>query len=134
MPGYVQKALQRFSHPPPTKPEKSPHRAVDKQYGVKIQLTEPPDTSAALTPTQKTHIQQIDGTVLYYARAVDPTMAVTLSTIAAAQSKGTQATADAITKFLNYAASNPDAALQYKPSAMILRIHSDTSYLSEPKA
>ena len=61
-------------------------------------------------------------------------MAVTLSTLAAAQSKGTAATAHAVTKFLNYAATHPDAAIQYKPSQMILRVHIDTSYLSEPLA
>ena len=134
MPDYVKKALRRFTHPPPTKPEHSPHRAIEKQYGVKIQLTEPPDNTAALSSKAKTRIQQIVGTFLYYARAVDPTMAVTLSTLAAAQSKGTEATAKAVTQFLNYAATNPDAAIRYTPSDMILRVHSDTSYLSEPQA
>ena len=61
-------------------------------------------------------------------------MAVTLSTLAAEQSKGTQATARAVTKFLNYAATNTDASICYTPSDMILRAHSDTSYLSEPQA
>ena len=111
MPGYVNKALQRFQHPPPTKPEYSPHRAQEKQYGVKVQMTEPINTSPSLTKKEKTTIQQIVGTFLYYARAVDPTLAVTLSTLAAKQSKGTQATAQAVTKFLNYAATNPDTSI-----------------------
>ena len=46
----------------------------------------------------------------------------------------TQHTAKAITKLLNYCATNPNAAIQYKSSDMILRVHSDTSYLTEPKA
>jgi hypothetical protein len=40
--------------------------------------------------------KKITGTHLYYARAVDPTMLVALGTIAAQQSKGTEATAIAL--------------------------------------
>ena len=36
--------------------------------------------------------------------------------------------------FLDYAASHPDAILTFAASDMILNIHSDASYLSEPKA
>ena len=65
---------------------------------------------------------------------MDPTIAVTLSTIAAQQSNGTEQTAKAVTKLLNYVATHPDATLQYKKSDMVLRVHSNTSYLTEPKA
>ena len=65
---------------------------------------------------------------------LDPTLAVTLSALAAEQSNGTEATAKAVVKLLNYCATHPDAAIQYRPSDMILRVHSDTSYLTEPKA
>ena len=54
--------------------------------------------------------------------------------MAAEQSNGTQRTAKAVAKLLNYCATHPDAAIQYKPSEMILRLHSDASYLTEPKA
>jgi hypothetical protein len=37
-------------------------------------------------------------------------------------------------QFLDYAATQDDAILTYKASDMILAIHSDASYLSEPKA
>ena len=134
MPGYIKKALHKFQHKQPTKPEHSPHIAQDKQIGVKIQLTEPMDTSAPLNKQQKKEIQQIIGTLLYYARAVDPTLSVTLSAFAAEQSKSTEKTAKAVKKLLNYCATNPDAAIRYKPSEMILRLHSDASYLTEPKA
>jgi len=134
MPNYIQKTLQRFSHPTPTKPEHSPHRAQDRQIGVKVQLTTPIDTSPALNRSEKKTIQQIIGTLLYYGRAVDPTITVALSTLAAEQNQGTQHTTKAITKLLNYCATNPDDTLQYKSSDMILRVHSDTSFLTEPKA
>jgi hypothetical protein len=41
---------------------------------------------------------------------------------------------NAIIKFLNYAATHPNAKLKYTASDMILWIDSDASYLSESKA
>ena len=35
---------------------------------------------------------------------------------------------------MNYAATHPDAILTYRKSDMVLVVHSDASYLSEPKA
>ena len=134
MPGYVQTALKRFTHPPPSKPVHAPYKAPKKQYGVKVQLTEPTDDSTPLTPSQKKTIQQIIGTFLYYARAVDPTMVVALSTLAAEQAHATAKTQAAINQFLDYCHTHPSAAVTYTPSEMILHVHSDASYLSEPKA
>jgi hypothetical protein len=37
-------------------------------------------------------------------------------------------------QFLDYMASQDKAVLTYKASHMVLAVHSDTSYLSEPKA
>ena len=88
--------------------------------------------SALLPPADVTHLQQIIGTFLYYARAVDNTMLVALNALASAPT--TQATAQAITHLLNYAATHPDAVLCYSASDMTLHVHSDASYLSEPKA
>jgi N-acetylmuramic acid 6-phosphate (MurNAc-6-P) etherase len=87
-----------------------------------------------LHKSQVTPLQQVCGTFLYYAIAVDPTMLVALGTISAAQSNATDHTATAVVKLLNYAATNPDAVIRYKVSGTTLYIHSDASYLSEPKA
>ena len=61
-------------------------------------------------------------------------MLVALGRLAQAQSKGTKATMEAAVQLLNYAASHPDAAIRFRKSGMILVVHSDASYLSEPKA
>ena len=61
-------------------------------------------------------------------------MLVALGTLAAAQTKGTTHTMDAAVDLLNYAATNPNAAIRYHRSDMILYAHSDASYLSEPQA
>jgi len=134
MPGYVEKALQRFQHIAPTRPQHAPHAWIPPQYGVQTQMTAPIDTSPNLDKTQIKRLQQIIGVFLYYSRALDLTMLVALGTLAAAQAEGTQATVEACTQLVNYAATHPDATLRFHASKMILNIHSDASYLSESKA
>jgi Reverse transcriptase (RNA-dependent DNA polymerase) len=134
MPGYVEKALLRFTHQAPAKPEHAPHPWVAPVYGTSIQYAEPLDTSPALPKTGIILLQQIIGTFLFYGRAVDNTMLVALGTLAAAQTQGTEKTMDATKQLLNYAATHPDAAVRFHKSDMILYCHSDASYLSERKA
>ena len=83
---------------------------------------------------ETTKIQQIVSSLLYYARAVDPTLLVALGSIASDQNKPTASTAAAITQILNYVATHPLAMIKYTASQMILHVHSDASYLSEKKA
>jgi hypothetical protein len=134
MPGYVAKALSRFQTPVPTRPQHSPHAYVAPSYGTKVQLTAPIDDSEPLPASEITRLQEIIGVLLFYARAVDSTMLVALGTLASAQAKGTQATAQAATQLLNYCATHPDATLCYRASGMGLHGHSDGSYLSETAA
>jgi len=74
-------------------------------------MTVPIDTSPNLDKTQVKRLQQIISIFLYYGRALDLTMLVSLGTLAAAQAEGTQATVEACTQLLNYAATHPDAML-----------------------
>jgi hypothetical protein len=134
MPGYVASALQRFNHPTPTKAQHSPHSWLKPNYGARTQFTTPEDDSPPLIPSETLRLQEVVGTLLYYARAIDLTMHVALGSLAAAQSDGTQATMKALTHLLNYAASHPSATIRYHASGMILRVHSDASYLSERQA
>jgi hypothetical protein len=61
-------------------------------------------------------------------------MLVALSSLTSAQTKGTEATAQAVTQLLNYSAMHPDAVISYHASDMCLHIHSDASYLSVKQA
>jgi hypothetical protein len=61
-------------------------------------------------------------------------MAATLSTIASRQSKGTEQLEAEVKHFLDYCATHPHAAVRFVASDMILALHSDASYLSEPGA
>ena len=71
---YVKKALHRFQHEPPAHPQDSPHQHEIPAYGQTKQYAKAADTSCLLTPQEKTYVQQVIGTFLYYTRAVDPTM------------------------------------------------------------
>ena len=79
-------------------------------------------------------MQEIVGSLLYYALALDNTMLVALGDLAAAQSQPSWATWDTMIWLLNYAATYPEAEILYVASDMCLHIHSDASYLSAPKA
>jgi hypothetical protein len=68
--------------------------------------------------------------VLYYARAVDPTVLMPLNDIATEQTKATEKTQAATNQMLDYLATHPDATIRYHASDMILNIHTDASYLS----
>ncbi len=57
-----------------------------------------------------------------------------LSAIASAQAEPTEETMTRCKQFLDYAATHQDAIITYKKSDMVLVVHSDASYLSEPKA
>ena len=134
MPGYVDNLLHKLQHPKPTKPEYNPHTWKPPKYGETAQYVETPPQLPILPPARIRRIQQVIGSLLYYARAVDHTILVTVNDIAAQQSKATSETEAKVIKLLNYIATNPNATLTYHQSKMQLVVHSDASYLSAPNA
>jgi hypothetical protein len=76
MPGYVTKMLQRFRPQyllPGQRPVKTPSRYIAPSYTSAPQVVFI-DKSEKLSPTLITELQAVIGTLLYYARAVDPTL------------------------------------------------------------
>ena len=61
-------------------------------------------------------------------------MAATLSSIASRQSKATTDLDDEVKQFLDYCHTHPNAGVRFVASDMVLSLHSDASYLSEPNA
>ncbi len=133
MPKYVPAMLHKYQHPKPRRRQDAPHAWAQPTYGAKVQFATDDDSSPVLTPAELTRIQQVVGTLLYYAISVDPTMLVALGSIASTQAKATKLTQDECLWVLDYAASNPDAKIRYHASGMVLYIHSDASYLSETR-
>ena len=74
------------------------------------------------------------GTLLYYARAIDPTLLVTISSLARQQKEPTDNTMAAVHHLLDYCATHPNAITQFHASDMVLHVESDASYLSETDA
>ena len=74
------------------------------------------------------------GAFAWYAGATDPTMAKTLSSIAGRQAQATEDLEKEVRHFMDYCATHPDAVVRFMTSEMILALHSDASYLSEPGA
>ncbi len=132
IPAYVAKQLLWYEHPHPTKPQHCPYNPNPIKYGQDNQATDPINTSPKLDKANKKRIQQIVGSFLYYARAVDPTIVMAISDITSQQAAPTEDTDNHLNQFLDYMATHPDARIQYCTSNMILNVHSNASYLSAP--
>eukprot|EP00804_Cyclotella_cryptica_P028370 CCRYP_016433-RA/>CCRYP_016433-RA protein AED:0.40 eAED:0.40 QI:0/-1/0/1/-1/1/1/0/247 len=134
MPGYCERAGQRFHHSKPNKPQHQPYPSVPRTYDNKQQLCASAHTSPTLGKQQKTFVQEVIGVFLYYARAVDCTMLTALGSLATQQANPTMTTLARVHQFLDYALSHPNAGVTYPVSDMVLAAHSDASYLSETNA
>jgi hypothetical protein len=134
MPGYIKAALHKFQHPTPKRPENAPHTWNPPVYGAKTQYIEAQEAISLLPQKDFKRIQKLAGTLLYYARAVDPTLILPVNVLASEQTQATTATTDKVIKLLIYCSTHPEAKLQYNASDIILNIHSDASYLSEREA
>ena len=88
MPDYVKKNLVRFSRITPTHPQNSPHPFTAPTYSSKPQMATEND-SAKLNKEEITLLQQIIGVFLFYSRAINSTILVTLSDLAAQQTQAT---------------------------------------------
>ncbi len=132
--GYIQTRLKKYEHVVPKKPQHCPYSPEPKQFGSKAQRPLPSNTPPLLDNKGKKRIQKITGSILYYARAVDMTVLMALSTIAMSQAKPTENTMERCVQLLNYLATHANAKIRFNASDMIMNIHLDVSYLSESKA
>ena len=132
--GYIKKNLQEYEHTMPKRVQRCPYSPEPKKFGSEAQAPLPPDDSPKLDAKGIKRIQQIVGSILYYAHAVDMTVLAALGTIAINQTKATQRTRDQSIQLLDHLASNQDAKVRFHASDMIMIIHSDALYLSESRA
>jgi hypothetical protein len=129
IPGYMKAALHKYQHAAPAHPEHVPHTWNPPIYGAKTQFVNDETISPVLSNKDVNKLQQLTGTFLYYARAVDPTLIMPINVLASEQSKATE-----VIKLLNYCDTHPETKIRYHASDMILHIHSDDSYLSKNEA
>ena len=96
MKGYITKVLLKYGHPIPNKPQLSPHKHREVIYGAKEQLAPEDDTFPPLDSQGTKRVQGIVGALLYYARAVEKKILVSLSAIGSEQASATQRTNESI--------------------------------------
>jgi hypothetical protein len=134
MPGCITSIIHKYQNPLFKRPHYAPHIWTESANGQSIQYAPLPDDSAAASAADITRSQGIVGTLIYYARSVGPTLIMPLSTISSHLSTATITFIAAISHLLDYCSTKPHAPIRYFPSYMQLKIHSDTSSLSEPNA
>jgi hypothetical protein len=130
---YVSKILSKFQHDSPKHPQHTPSWYITPVYGAKTQYATR-DETPPLTAQQCLTIQKVTGSVLYYARAVDPTVKMPLNDIATQKTKATEKMQAVTNQMLDYLATHPDAKIRYHASDMVLHIQSSASYLSVSNA
>ena len=134
MKGYIRKLLAQYDNTIPHKCQLSPHKHTPIIYGAKVQTTTEPDNSPPLDDAGVRRVQAIVGSVLWYARAVDNKLLVSLSAIGSQQASATEATNEAVTQLLDYLATYPDDGILYRASDMTLSAHADAGFLNESRA
>jgi hypothetical protein len=133
MPNYATKALKQFQ-PIAKKHQYAPYLFVPIQYGAKKQYTMQELKASLLDYKAERFIQQVCGKFLFLVRAVVSTLLCPISTIASQSSKPTKDTMRQTLQLLNYLAMQEDTVISYNASDMVLAVHSNASYSSEPKA
>ena len=133
MPKYVKKALKQFQHVL----KKRQHQLFPSakiEYGPKKQYAKQQSTAPLLDDERKTFIQRVCGFFLFLGRAVGSTLLCPINAISLQSVAPTEDTMKHTLQLLDYIATQKDAVLTFNASAMKLAVHSDVSYLSEPKA
>ena len=124
---YVTYALTILRQDNPWKLQHQPYPRIKPNYGAKAQYAEAADVSPPLIIADKTFIQEVTGTFIYYEWAVNTTILTEVGSIAAQQAKLTEHIMKKLKQLLDYAATHPDAILTYHASDMVLAGHSEAS-------
>jgi hypothetical protein len=132
MPVYISLLLLKYKHPQPAKSQLSPYKCLPIAYGAKLHITPDLDASKLLDGNRKRCVQEIVGSLLYYAQAVNTKLLVALSAIAARQANATVATEQAVILLLDYVATYPNDGIVYCASDMLLCAHADAGFLNKP--
>ena len=122
-----------MGHRLPVKKQLSTHRCREITYSRKVQQAPEEDSSPALYEKIVLRVQMIVGALLYYARAVNNKLLVSLSAIWAQQACATEKTLKSINQILYYCATYPDDGIVYRSSDMILTAHSNAGFNNETK-
>jgi hypothetical protein len=113
MPNYIPKQLVKYKHEKPKRPQHCPYTPAPIKFVAKTQGPLPEDTSKQLDKDGQKYIQQVVGSLLYYARAIDITILLALNEIASQQTKPTEQTRQRVKQLLDYVATHPTAVVRF---------------------
>ena len=133
MPGYIDKLLQKV-RPQGIKGASTPAIYTAPNYHHPKNQLSTMDGSPPATEAEKKLLQSIVGTLLYYARAVDPSLCTAVHELGSVQSDPSQNDMRKMERLLQYVSKHRDHGIRYYASTMILRLLCDASYLSRPRA
>jgi hypothetical protein len=133
MPGYLEKALTRLRPHyllPSHRAARTPGRYIPPNYGSKLPQLASEDPTDFLSPEEKKEIQAIVGTILYYARAVDPTLLPIANEIASQHHPSRLKSGQPSPKLL----CSPPQQCNHVPCVRYYPVLADASYLSRSHA
>jgi hypothetical protein len=132
MPGYIEKLLKRV-RPNGIKGAQTPavyHPPNFKHAGTQAATV---DLSPPASLVEKQLLQSVIGTLLYYTRAVDPSICMAVHELATNQSQPTMQDMNKMDRILQYVSIHQNMGIRYYASNMQCNMLSDTSYLSRPR-
>ena len=132
MPGYIPNVLQKFQHKPPEIP-KMPHiHWIKTVYGKQIQLATQKISASKLNSMDTNRAQSINGTFLYYASALYPTIIPAINNISSCQYVPTQNTLSKWNQVFDYASMHTNATIWCHASGMIIITDTYAAYIFLP--
>jgi hypothetical protein len=133
MPGYIAKLLRRV-RPQGVKTARTPSIYHPPNYKSPKAQTATVDSSPLATTLQQKELQIIVGTLLYYARTVDPSILTAVHELGSVQAQPTIQDMQKVERLLQYISTHQNGATRYYASTMQLQVQTDASYLCRPKA
>jgi hypothetical protein len=133
MPGYVAKLLKRV-RPNGVKGASTPSVYAPVNYSQPAAQKATVDSSPLASAAQQKELQVVVGTLLYYARTVDPSILTSVHELGSVQAKPTINDMRKLERLLQYISIHQNHGVRFHASAMQLQVQSYASYLSRPKA
>jgi hypothetical protein len=133
MPGYIQRLLQRV-RPNGVKGASTSAQYTPPNYANPGAQKVTIDASPLASESDKKILQSMIGTLLYYCRAVDPSICTAVHQLGSVQANPTETDMANMERLLRYVSTHQNNGIRYYASEMVLQLMSDASYQSSPKA
>jgi hypothetical protein len=133
MPGYIARLLKRI-RPQGIKGASTPSVYSPPNYRCPTAQTATVDLSPLASSEQQHELQVVVGTLLYYARTVDPSILTAVHELGSVQSRPTTNDLRKMERLLQYVSTHQQYGIRFHASSMQLQIQSDASYLSRTRA